>query len=239
MARYGLVTVAFNEERFIKPFLSHIPKWVDEKLVLVSIRPWHGRQEIPDETDLIAEQMGATVICYDWKSEEEQRQAGQDYFHDFDWVIVLDPDEYLTKADWKKLKEFLDGNPPLDAYVTGGQLTYWKRNLVIHPPEDYKQIIAVRPRVRFVDKRVVDCAWYFAPTLLHHMSWARTDDECYSKITHYAHAREFDTEKWFNEVWKSDQTENLHPLTPDALKQAVPAKLPAELERLDLWPPTM
>lgn len=234
MARFAVVTIAFNEERFIKPFLTHIPSWVEEKLVLVSTQPWQGRNEIPDDTDLIAEKMGATVICYDWKSEEEQRQAGQDFLHEYDWIIVLDPDEFLTKQDWTKLRRFLENEPDLRAYVTGSQLTYWKNGYVIEPREDYKQIIAVKPNVRFVDKRVVDSPWGHAPTDLHHFSWARTNKECLSKITHYAHAHELDP-KWYEEVWLSDRLENLHPLSPEALKLAVPTKLPPELAKLGLW----
>jgi glycosyltransferase involved in cell wall biosynthesis len=239
MMRFGLVTVAYNEERFIKPFLSHIPNWIEEKLVLVSNVPWQGQNEIPDDTDIIADVMGATVVINHWKTEEEQRQAGQDYFHDMDWIIVLDPDEFLTKADWRSLRAFLTSPEAAGApaYVCRSQHTYWKHKRVIEPQEDYKQIIAVRPSIRFIDKRVVSSGYGFAPVDLHHFSWSRTDKELWSKITHYAHAKEFNTEKWYNEVWKDDdRTTDLHPLTPESLKRAIPAKLPKELEELNLWP---
>lgn len=234
--KIGLVTIAYNEERFITPFLKNVPKWVDETLVLVSQIPWQGKTEMPDETDIIAEEMGATVIINDWKTEQDQRNAGQEYFHDFDWIITLDPDEYLDKKGWKALKEFIDVAKD-NAYVCSSQFTYWKSGYVIDPGEEYTQIILTRPTVRYGDKRVVNSNWGYAPVVVHHFSWARTDSECLSKISHYAHAHELD-HKWYEDVWLkwTPEMENLHPLSPEALKRAIPAKLPKELEALDLWP---
>lgn len=232
--RVGLLSCAYNERRFVEPHIKHHAPMVDEYLLLSSTVPWQGEPEPLDGTAEIARQLGVSVIEYNWRTEHEQRNAGLDYFGDCDWVIVLDPDEFLTKADCGHLLDFLrdcDG----DAYVTGEQETYWKSGYVIRPREDYKQIIACRPSVCFTDKRVVSSPWGYAPTLLHHFSWARTDAECLSKISHYAHAHELDPD-WYKEVWSSSRLENLHPLTPESLKEAVPAKLPEELECLNLWP---
>lgn len=230
----GCVSIAYKEERFIPKFIQAMQDRVDEILILNSIVPWNGDFE-NDDTANIAESLGASVIRYDWKSEEEQRNAGQEYFGDKDWIIIMDPDEYFVKEEWKKLINFLE-DAPLDAYVTGAQNTYWKSGFIIDPQEDYKQIVAVRPNVRFIDKRVVDSQWDYAPTTLDHFSWARTDEECWRKINSYAHAKEFDTLKWFSEVWQSDRVENLHPLTPPSLEKAIRCILPTELEELSLWP---
>ena len=236
--RVGIVAVAYNEERLIGKHLSHIPNWVDEKLVLLSLTPWHGGYETPDKTDEIAREKGATVIVYAWPDEAEQRNAGQEYFADKDWIIVLDPDEFLDREGWENLERFIYGTPNQDAFVAHTQLTYWKSGYRIDPPEDYKQIILVKPSVRFVDKRVVDSSYGRVPLILHHLSWAKTDDEVRSKINHYSHANEFDRYEWYEKVWKkwTPEMENLHPLTPEALKKAIPAELPKELERLRLWP---
>lgn len=240
--KVGLVTVAYNEERFIEPFLKHIPDWVDEKLVLVSSTPWQGEPELPDATDIIAEKMGATVIVHDWASEEEQRNAGQDYFHDYDWIIILDPDEFLDKKGWSELYEFLQpiqGIPYDEAYCVENQKVYWKDGWYATPDRDYKQLALVRPTVRFVDKRVVD-RWQggFIPVTIHHFSWARTDKEVWSKISHYAHAKDFDIKDWYDNVWLKWEPgmEDVHPTSPDTLHKLIPAELPAEIEELELWP---
>lgn len=235
--RLAALAVAYKEERFIPKYIQSLQDRVDEILVLNSVKPWHGERAKDDKTAKIAESLGVTVIQYSWDSEEEQRNWGLDFLQDYDWVLVLDPDEYLTEDQWLTLYDWLEkGGGPADAYVCSQQNTYWKNGFIIDPPEDYKQIIAVKPHVRFVDKRVVNCGWAHAPVVLEHFSWARTDEEVWDKITHYGHANEFDTEKWFNEVWKSDRTEDLHPLTPPALKKAIRVQLPEELEKLQLWP---
>lgn len=232
--KLGCVTLAYREERFIVPFIQAMQNRVGEILVLNSLTPWEGIKDEEDNTATVARSLGASVISFDWPNEAEQRNAGQDYFNDCDWVIVLDPDEYILDADWVELVRFL-AKTSGDAFVCGMQHTYWKTGFVIDPPEDYKQIIAVKPYVRFIDKRVVDSPWAHAPVDLHHFSWARSDEECYRKISHYSHAHELDPD-WFSNVWLSARTTDLHPLTPESLKEAVRVELPKELVGLNLWP---
>lgn len=232
------MTPAYCEERFIPKFIQSMADRVDEIVVLNSTIPWYGDRDRVDNTATIARSLGATVFQEHWLTEEDQRNAGQEYCSDYDWVICLDPDEFMTDDQWETLITFLE-KAPLNAYVTGMQHTLWKRGYVIDPPEEYKQIIAVRPSVRFTDKRVVNNAWGHTPTELYHFSWARTDEECWRKINSYGHANEFDPLRWFSEVWMdwTPEMQNLHPLSPEALKQAFRIKLPKELEDLDLWPP--
>lgn len=232
--RFGSVAIAYKEERFIGKHLDHLPDWIEEKLVLNSTKPWQG-EDVDDYTGDVARAHGATVVQHDWASEHDQRNAGQDWFHDFDWIIILDPDEFLPEGAWLTLHEFLQ-QASGQAYVCREQFTYWKKGMRVQPQEDYKQIIAVRPSVRFIDKRVVDSHWGYAPVSLHHFSWARTDEEVWNKISHYGHAHEFDTKDWYENVWLKNKTEDLHPLTPPSLKSLIPATLPPSLSRLDLWP---
>lgn len=235
--RLACVTVAYCEQRLILPFIQHMQDRVEEIVVLNSTKPWSGVEAEHDNTAAIARSLGATVFEEYWPTEEEQRNTGQDYCMDYDWVIVLDPDEFITDEEWDKLVRFLE-TATLDAYVTGAQHTLWKRGFIIDPPEDYKQIIAVRPSVRFTDKRCVDTSWAPAPVELWHASWARSDAECWRKITSYAHAHEFDPVRWFGDVWLdwTPDMENLHPLSPPALKRALRVTLPPELEKLNIWP---
>lgn len=230
--KLACVSIAYCEERLIVPFIQAMQDRVDEIVVLNSTSPWYGEPE-KDNTAIIAHSLGATVIQGDWRSEEEQRNAGQEYCADYDWVIVLDPDEYILEAEWQKLLEFLE-SAPLPAYVPKMQHTMWKKGYVIDPPEDYKQIIAVKPDVRFVDKRVIDSPWGLAPVDLWHFSWARSDAEVWRKINSYGHSQEFDVLRWFSEVWMDWTPEmlDLHPLTPPALKKALRIDLPEELRKL-------
>ena len=144
--RIATVAVAYREERLIGKHLSHIPDWVDEKLVLVSQKPWFG-DELPDDgTAQIARDHGATVIEYNWRTEEEQRNAGQEYLSDYDWIIVLDPDEFLDDHAWLVLYGYLQYSQD-QAHIVEGQYTYWKNGYVADPPIDYPMLIAVKPTV--------------------------------------------------------------------------------------------
>lgn len=233
--RVGSVALAYHEERFIRPHLQHMPAWVEQKVVLVSEKPWQGPAILnPDLTGAIARKFGADVFIHPWATEEEQRNAGQDILSDMDWILVLDPDEFLSDQAWSDLWGFLESAQG-EAYVCQAQNTYWKSGYVIRPQEGYRQIIAVKPWVKFVDKRVVDSRWGITPVQVEHMSWARTDAEVMKKITHYSHAHEL-IPNWYRRVWKTNRLTDLHPLTPKDLAQAVPAELPPELEGLNLWP---
>lgn len=234
---FSLATIAYREARFLKPFLGHIPWWVDMKLVLISSKPWFGEELSDDGTFSIAQKKKAVPMANYWPNEESQRNTGQDLLSESDWIIILDPDEFLSKADWEQLRKFLETTDS-DAVVCKGQYTYWKDGWVAEPPRDYQQLIAVRPHVRFIDKRVVNTSYVVAPVWVHHFSWARTDQEVWNKITHYAHANDFDTKKWFNEVWATWQPgdKDVHPTTPDTLHDFKLARLPKELRGLGLWP---
>lgn len=237
--RLASVAVAYQEERFTPKYIQAMQDRVDEVLFLVSTKPWNGQRNGEDKTGNIARSLGATVYEYDWPTEEDQRNAGQEILCDYDWIIVLDPDEFIDNDNWVRLYNYLEELPDdIEAVIVEGQYTYWKDGWIADPPKDYQQLIAVRPSVRFVDKRVVGSPYVVAPVWLHHFSWARTDEEVLRKITHYAHATDFNIKDWYENVWlkwRPGMTD-VHPVTPETLHQLIMAELPPEIEKLDLWP---
>lgn len=234
--RVASVCTVYREKRFLKKHLQHIPDWVEEKVVLASEKPWFG-EEMPDDGCLDeARSVGATVIEYPWPREEPQRNAGQDYLLDYDWILNLEPDEFFSDDQWKRLKEFLESNPSLPAY-TVKQRIFWGKGFEADPPEDFVPVIATRPSVRFIDKRCVDSQWGVIPDLtLLHFAWARTDAEIWKKISHYSHAVDFDIDTWYKDIWLAGKTDNVHPTTPEAIPRLIPAILPPEIATLKLFP---
>ncbi len=232
--RISIETIAFQEPRLIPKFIQHYQNKVDEIVVLNSTVPWNGESDADDKTGAIARSLGATVIEYNWPDETSQRNAGLDYLGDVDWVIVVDPDEFISDEDWGKLLFCLE-KAEAPAYVVEHQRVFWKHSEVF-PHNDYQQIIAVKPKeVRFVDKRVINTIYGVAPVDLLHFSWARTNDEVLKKLTHYSHADEL-LKGWYENVWLADAKTNLHPKDPEVLAALIPAKLPPEIEALDLFP---
>lgn len=234
--RIGLVTNVYNEERFLPKFLRHIPDWVEEKVVLITTKPWYGTHDLPDRSGQIANEMNTTVIQFPWKDEVEQRNAGQDYLMDCDWILNLEPDEFLSNEDWDKLRKFLETADKSKSYVVH-QRIFWGTGFESDPPEDFMPIIVTTSKAKFWEKRNIDTSWEPIPNItLLHFAWARTDTEIWKKISHYSHAVDFDINDWFNNVWLARETENVHPTTPEAIPRLIKAVLPKEIEELDLWP---
>lgn len=234
--RVATVCLVYNEAHYLPRHLKNIPDWVEENLVLVSAKPWYG-EELPDDGSAkIAEDMGATVLKYPWKDEVVQRNAGQDYLGEYDWILNIEPDEFLSNDDWEKLRVFLE-TATAPAYAIK-QRIFWGKGFESDPPEDFVPIIITRPTVKFVEKRNINSRWEVLPDdiKLLHFAWARTDDEIWKKISHYSHAVDFDIDAWFQDVWLARKTENVHPTTPEAIPKLIPAVLPPEIEALDIWP---
>lgn len=230
----AIETIAYREERLILKFIQHYQDKVQEILVLNSSKPWKGEISGPDNTASIARSLGATVIEHDWADEANQRNAGLAYLYDYDWVIVLDPDEYVSDSDWLALVQTLE-QAEAPAYVVQHQRVFYKDKEVF-PHDDYQQLIAVRPpKGQFFDKRCINCVYGVAPVDLFHMSWSRTDEEVLNKISHYSHADELIPD-WYETVWKTDRKQNLHPKDPEVLAALIDAELPPELEALGLFP---
>lgn len=236
--RLACATIAYHEPRFIKPFIETMLERVDEVLVLNSEKPLFGEIEDKiDQTSAIARKLGTTVVTYPWATEPDMRNAGQDYLSDYDWVIWLDPDEYIMEKDWLKLLDFLE-ECTADAVTNTTMNLYWKNGYIIDPPEDHTPIIAARPSVRFYDTRCVNVAYAKAPVCIDHFSWARTDEEIERKVTHYGEADKFDGRGWYENVWLkwTPEMTDLHPVNPPVLHKAIPVTLPKELKDKHLWP---
>lgn len=235
--RFGVMTIAYNEERFIKACVNQflgLP--IEQHLVLVSETPWHGPQLPPDNTDRIARDFGAVVVKGSWASEAEQRNFAMNWLSDMDWVLVVDADELYVKASLENLLEYLSGPAEFPAYGIGRLKTYWKNtDMVIRPEESGGLIVAAKPGVNFVDKRCIDSAWSFLPPsiIMHHLSYVRTDEEMLKKIQAFEHFDEI-VPGWYENVWQAWRPGmvDIHPVSPPSFSQAKLAPLPESLKEL-------
>ena len=216
--------VAYNEENYIKKAIKQFSGLVDKVLVMLSQVPWGGVPEEPDRTYDIAESLGAEVITGFWKTEADQRNEGQQRLKDYDWILIVDVDEFYAKEDIKKLLKFLE-TAKAQAYGITNLEVYWKTpQCVIRPQSRGGLIIAVKSGIRFLDKRNVGSGWEWLPKdiTLHHWSYVRTDEEMLKKITTFEHRDEI-VLNWYQEKWLgwTSEMENLHPVNPVEFKKAV------------------
>lgn len=229
--------IAYKEERLIKHHLKHLEGKVDKALVLVSESPYHQFEDgQPDRTGEIALKMGADVVKGSWSVEHDQRNYGLSLLRMYDYVLVLDPDEFILEKDWNILLEGLEERVfKKPAYKAPSYVTYWKKGYVLDPTDTHKPLFLVNPReVTFEHYRGISSEVYDSPIQfpIHHMSWARTDEEMKKKLLTFSHAKEFNGMEWYERVWKTwtPLSTYLHPLTREKWHQAIPYPVPVELQ---------
>lgn len=205
MSKIALCTIAFNEERYIKKFIERWDKLVDKTLVLISLKSWHGNY-LSDNTIEEAKKTNAEIITGYWSSESEQRNWGLARLYDYDYVIILDPDEFFSFDDQNKIiNSFGDKH----AYKPNKMNTYWKDTEHKIWCGNYTPYIAVNPKmVRFIKNRQVQPFDGKTNILeqhdvinvtLEHLSWVRSDDEVKIKINNYSHKK--DLIGWYENIW--------------------------------------
>ncbi|TRZ47826.1 MAG: hypothetical protein D4S01_11560 [Dehalococcoidia bacterium] len=101
----------------------------------------------------------------------------------------------------------------------------------LDPHPDHKIIIAVKPTVKFWEKRNVDCPYeviYQDDIIHHHLSWCEPKD-IHQKVTNYCHANEFNGKKWYWEhfmKWKvGDKAVEPFGTVFDAVREPLPKEL--------------
>lgn len=233
--RFAVSIVAYNEGRYILPCLRQIPRWVEKVLLIADENPWGGeRAKMAHLTFEHAHDYcdGRVEIQrrIHFSTEHLARTWSLGRLYDFDWVIILDADEFYTPEDWGKMKDALE-NASSEADVMRCEfITYWKDfEHRFEPPDRHRGIIAVNPKhTVFNDRReTVEQMSQDAPVFCHHLSWVRDDDEVWQKIQNWEHRYDFDLNRWFNKVWKAWEP-NMVGIRPygDASTMAVPCKLP-------------
>jgi hypothetical protein len=240
IVKRAVLTLAFNERSLIAECCRHVADFgrssgaVKKHLVLVSKRPWHGEWQ-QDETADIARRAGACVVEGDWYSEADQRNHGLKLLKGYDLVYVLDADERMGLIAWSSLADSAFNNKDAEAFSASRCHVFWKSiNYRIVPRQPEKPVMAVRPSVRFeharrlaygIDPCVVDACE------LWHLSYVRDDVEMAKKITTFEHASEFDTARWYDEVWLkwTPEMRNLHPVVPEQFHAAVETNAPGWL----------
>ncbi len=217
--KIAVCSIAYNEADIIKACILNWKGKVDKHLVLVSSLPWNGAPVESDQTVEIARREGAEVIVGYWENEPMMRNWGLAYLYDYDYVLIVDPDELYTEADQQKILARL-ADPfdyinrvmsPMRCFRVARMKTYWKNSdYIFDPPDLHKPYIAVDPKqARFWNKREL-MGFTKSPfnierselidATIHHFSWMKTDAKVAEKIESYSHAQDI-REGWYENVW--------------------------------------
>ncbi len=249
-ATFGAVYVVFDDDRWLHASLESVYDECDVIVVLVANAPWNGPERNTDKTvqcTLAFPDPLKKIQLHrgDWKSETQQRNEGLRILKKLgvDYCFVVDADEVYNPLQLRRMMVFVPCLPEMDCWHIS-MVTYWKSyRYRIDPPEQFQPPVFLRiGRARFVEHRNAKGERHAQIPrhvgLMHHLSYARTDEEIWLKIHSFSHAAEVKPD-WYERVWKGwddDHTlRNLNPAYPGAYQVAVeqhPDALPPVLRRL-------
>ncbi|MBX3117428.1 MAG: glycosyltransferase [Fimbriimonadaceae bacterium] len=219
--------VIHDDHTYLAPVLRNLASL--PRFVFASKTGWNGTVGNWEESVRIAEAEGATVIVGDWKEENEHRQAAYAYLLEqgFTHALTVDSDEIIEKQLLEHLIQIADGELADRVYIRWD--TYWKSpEYVIRPREPFTPCIMIDLR----NARQVHIREYEGGRglflnesygIVHHLSYAGTDERIWKKITGWSHRDEI-VPRWWECVWKGweDQRlmQNIHPTHPESYRFA-------------------
>jgi len=123
--KFAASIVAYNEEELIGGCLDRL----QDIFTMVSIsEPWEGKHVAFDKTREIALAKGAVVLSKNFKSEKEQRNDMMERLQSagYDYVFIIDADEFYTREGIKKAMEFIEQHPETKRFNVGPTVYFWK-----------------------------------------------------------------------------------------------------------------
>ncbi len=193
--------------------------------VFIGKLSWAGDEGEWQQVQAICEEAGATVILGTWLSEEGQRKAAYDHVRKlgFTHAIIADSDELVEPKLLDHLKRLAEGDMADRVYVEWD--TYWKSpQYVIRPRERFTPCIMIKLDTavnthhrEFENGRMLFLNESYG--IIHHMSYAGSDERIWNKITSWGHKDEV-VPNWWEQVWKrwdaDKMLRNIHPTHPPA-----------------------
>jgi glycosyltransferase involved in cell wall biosynthesis len=249
-ATFGAVYVIFDDDRWLHASLESVYDECDVILVLIGQAPWNGPARSTDGTIESVKSFPdpdkkITIIRGNWDTETRQRNAGLHHLNKIgiQYCLAIDADEVYDPLELRRMMVFAPCLPEIDCWHIS-MVTYWKSfRYRIDPPEEFQPPALLQVgKARFVEHRNAKGERH-APipphvALMHHLSYARSDKEIWTKIHSFSHASEVQPD-WYERVWKGWDADpgikNLNPAYPGAYPGAVKQTrdaLPPVLQRL-------
>lgn len=223
----GAVLPVYNEEAIVGAVIKCFKPFVDKFVVLISQKPWFGETEPPDKTEGICRDLDVDIVKGEWKHYHQQRNLGNQICSDCDLILTIDSDELMEPQEIEKLIKFAENHQAVGVVPE----VYWKDlDHVFTPRPTFQPIMAVKPNVRFVTSRNVDCPYVVSDAQMHHLAWVELRN-MHQKIKSWGHANLYTTEsgrKWleyFNNWQEGDKAIDLLGNISDIVKGSLPKEL--------------
>jgi glycosyltransferase involved in cell wall biosynthesis len=243
--------VIYDDTEYLEASVESIYKSTDHIFFLFNTKPWNGTSRPEDRVkaeaylqEFVKKFPKCEIIEGTWNREHEQRNFGLELSktRDCKFCVVVDTDEVYHPFEFENLKDILIKNQTVPAFHCSWN-TYWKQKPLyqIEPRESFNPLIVANvDQFLFFDKRAgVTTDQYGVPTvkyacaylpphvlLLHHFSYARTDEYIKNKIQNFEHSHEI-VPGWYEDVWLQFKPGNkyLNPTNPKQYMTAVEVNL--------------
>lgn len=240
--KIAILTIAYNEDEYIAPCIKQWKEYNLHHLILISAKPWNGEPVEKDRTEEIARNLGVEVVVQDWRTEKEQRNWGLARLYDYDFVLIVDANEFYTEQDRKIILEYLHSKSNEPCFRAEKVITYWKTpEYILDPPDTHKPLIAVNPKkIKIYEVRepmnVLDTRpWDYQPIIpvsIHHFSWVRSDKKVKEKIKQWSHS-DIVKDNWYENVWLKWKPE-MNDIRPYGIEKSRAIKKSAPQEIINL-----
>lgn len=244
--------VVYDDTEYLKVSVESIYQQVHKIFFLLNTKPWNGKERPEDRARakaflevLVANYPKCEIVEGTWDREYEQRNYGIKLSKENDclYCLIVDTDEVYHPFEFENFVTNIVGkNQTVPAFHVSWN-TYWKQSPMyqIEPRETFTPLICVNVnQYQFYDKRQgLSCDEYGIPTpkyacayipphvlLLHHFSYARTDEYLKNKLANFEHSHEIIPD-WYEKIWLGFKpgSKNLHPTTASQYMTAVEVNL--------------
>lgn len=236
--KIGVLTVSFNESELIEANIKQFKKFNFLQVIVYSTRAWHGGEKWDQKYPVDKwDKNKLNFMVGDFTNDAGQRNEGLSYLWErgIDWTLVVDSDEFWTEDSINKLLKDIEKNKNSAKVITAPNMhVYWKtRNKRINPdPQPDNPVVAMRTDQRFRWSRLNDCPERVETQAdFHHLSYVRDDEKMRQKMAGSEHAHEL-IPGWYENVWMTDRTTNLHPVIPEQFACLSYESVPKEIEEL-------
>lgn len=243
-ARIAAAFLIHDDNEFLEVALKSFEMGTD-RFVFVSRVPWAGDGGDWQRTVAISEAAGCKVVTGDWSSERDHRKAAYSHLKSlgFTHALIPDGDEVIEPELLISLIEIAHADLADRVYIEWE--TYWRDPYhVVRPSESFTPCMLINlDRARHVELRQFEGgrALLLNNTygLVHHLSYAGSDDRIARKISTWSHRNEV-VEGWWERVWqgwdRNRRLENLHPTHPESYRFIEHIELPVQLLAAGLKP---
>lgn len=232
--KFATHQVLFGNDKWLKKNIENTYDHFDKIYIAYSESSWNykERQTIKLDIDYLRSYDKIKIIDGVWDKEEDQRNAclNEAKKDGMDFLAIIDTDEFYFYDDLEKMKKYVFDNQKYSLY-RNAWYNFWKDDFITIKEDGNKiagypdTFINLNHNIKFTDKRTTtrDNIGIISDVICYHMSYVLSDEELKIKLETWGHTNDFDTKKWYEEVWIrwNENMIHLHPIQPKEWYKAI------------------